>query len=220
MGASAASLVSIVSHEAGHAVAAWHGGLKIHRATTIPTPGRLGHVKHASPQPRHGASDHERAGDLAMRVNSSDRAVEVDLAWLTIVASDELVERRTLSQAEIAACCFARTALAASGRAERQPPLPNSRQRPSLRLLEARPMTDAGEEFLRLLALKDARFAGIRDEALDGILVRKRADFIRVLRATMDEIGQLSDAGPGCEARRNAQVAWLGEVLAALDPAQ
>ena len=81
-------------------------------------------------------------------------------------------------------------------------------------------MTDAGEEFLRLLALKGARFAGIRDEALDGILVRKRADFIRVLRATMDEIGQLPDAGPGCEARRNAQVAWLGEVLAALDPAQ
>ena len=131
MGASAASLVSIAFHEAGHAVAAWHRGPKIHRATTIPTPGPLGHVKEACPQRRHRASDHERAVDLAMRVNSSDRAVEAYLAWLTIVASDDLVERHALSQAEIAACCAARTALAASGHAEtatiaKQPPAPFS----------------------------------------------------------------------------------------------
>ena len=67
----------------------------------------------------HGASDDERATDLAMRVNGSEEAAEAYLNWLAIVACDEvdtfwdvvervareLFERRTLSAAEIAACC-------------------------------------------------------------------------------------------------------------------
>jgi hypothetical protein len=67
----------------------------------------------------HGASDHERATDLAMRVNGSEEAAEAYLNWLAIVARDEvdtfwdvvervareLFERRTLSAAEVAACC-------------------------------------------------------------------------------------------------------------------
>jgi hypothetical protein len=68
---------------------------------------------------RYGAHDHERAADLAMRVNGSDKAAEAHLNWLAIVARDEidaswdlvervarkLFEQRTLSAAEIAACC-------------------------------------------------------------------------------------------------------------------
>ena len=169
---SAAGLEATAFHEAGHAVAAWHAGLKIHRATIVPTPGKHGSVKHVSPlrgihldydgsdrarlraeadivvclagpaaqrrhSPRswrswHGASDHERAADLAMRFNGSDEATSAHLAWLAVVARDqvdslwdlveriarELVERRTLSGPEIAACCAARTAAEASEAAE------------------------------------------------------------------------------------------------------
>jgi hypothetical protein len=89
----------------------------------------------------HGASDHERAVDLATSLNSSDRAVSAHLAWLAILASDqvdslwdlvervarELVERHTMSGAEIAACCASQTAVTPSEPAEhangaRRPP--------------------------------------------------------------------------------------------------
>ena len=67
----------------------------------------------------HGARDHQCAADLARQVNGSDKAAEAHLNWLAIVARDEvdaswdliervareLFERRTLSAAEIAACC-------------------------------------------------------------------------------------------------------------------
>jgi hypothetical protein len=67
----------------------------------------------------YGVSDHERAADLAMAICSSEKAVSAYLKWLEIMADDEvaafwdliertareLFERRTLSAAEIAACC-------------------------------------------------------------------------------------------------------------------
>jgi hypothetical protein len=81
-------------------------------------------------------------------------------------------------------------------------------------------MTDAGQEFLRLLTLKDSRFGAIPDEALEGVLIRGKAALVQILRAAMDEIGRLPDAGPGCEARRNAEIAWLSAVLASLQPLQ
>jgi hypothetical protein len=63
----------------------------------------------------HGLHDHERAVDLALSVNPSEMAAEAHLAWLAILAcaevdtfwdlidrvARELVERRTLSGAEI-----------------------------------------------------------------------------------------------------------------------
>jgi hypothetical protein len=66
----------------------------------------------------------ECAVELARRLNGSDKAVEAHLNWLAIVARDEvdaswdlveriareLFERRTLSAAEIAACCRERPA--------------------------------------------------------------------------------------------------------------
>jgi hypothetical protein len=36
-------------HEAGHVVAAWSRGLKIHNATIVPSPEFLGRVRHANP---------------------------------------------------------------------------------------------------------------------------------------------------------------------------
>jgi hypothetical protein len=36
-------------HEAGHAVAAWRRGLKIHSVTIVPTPEFRGHIQHANP---------------------------------------------------------------------------------------------------------------------------------------------------------------------------
>jgi hypothetical protein len=83
-------------------------------------------------------------------------------------------------------------------------------------------MTDnpAAQQFFRLLASEDTRFAEVPDEALDGLLRRGRDEMVGLLRRLTDEIARLPDAGPGCEARRRAKAGWLAEVLAALEPLQ
>ena len=83
-------------------------------------------------------------------------------------------------------------------------------------------MTDnpSAQRYLRLTELEDIRFAGVEDEALDDVLRKGQDAIVSLLRSTVDEIGKLPDAGPGCEARRRAKLAWLREVLAALEPLQ
>ena len=80
-------------------------------------------------------------------------------------------------------------------------------------------MTDStGQQFVRLLASEDTRFAEISDPALDGVLRKGQDEMVRLLRTTMNEIGRLPDAGPACEAKRRAKLTWLASVLAALEP--
>jgi hypothetical protein len=147
--------LSTAFHEAGHVVAAWRHGLKVHSVTIVPTPEFRGRIWHANPlrgirldygesnrarlraevgiivclagpeaqrrfSPRswrshHGATDHEMAVDLAMRLNGSDEASSAHLKWLSIVTRDEiavlwplvekvahaLVRERTLTATEV-----------------------------------------------------------------------------------------------------------------------
>jgi hypothetical protein len=70
------------------------------------------------------------------------------------------------------------------------------------------------------MELEDIRFTGVQDAALDDLLRKGQDEMVRLLRTTMNEIGRLPDAGPGCEARRNAKISWLRSVLDALEPLQ
>ena len=81
-------------------------------------------------------------------------------------------------------------------------------------------MTHPAQQYLRLMASEDTRFVGIHDPALDDLLRKGRDEMVRLLRSTMDELGKLPDAGPGCEARRRAKLTWLSAVLASLEPLQ
>jgi hypothetical protein len=247
---SPAALEATAFHEAGHAVAAWHAGLKIHGATIVPARDRPGHVTHANPlygvhldydgpdearlraeadivvllagpaaqrrhNPRswrswHGTSDHERAVDLAMRLNGSDEATSAHLAWLAIVARDEvdtfwdLVDQ--VARELIEASHHRQTAASA---------LPCGPWRPS-------PMTDnpSAQQYLRLMASEDTRFVGIHDLALDDVLRSGQEKFVNLIRGIVDEISKLPDAGPACEARRRTKLTWLSAVLASLQPLQ
>jgi hypothetical protein len=83
-------------------------------------------------------------------------------------------------------------------------------------------MTDnpAAQQFFRLLASEDTRFAEVPDAALDGLLRKGQDEMVALLRRVTDEIGRLPDAGPACEARRRAKLTWLASVLGALEPLQ
>ena len=71
------------------------------------------------------------------------------------------------------------------------------------------------------MAVRDERFAVIQDPELEHILARMKAVLVATLREGIDEIGVLpTDGKPGLEARRRAELAWLGAVLLALDPPQ
>jgi hypothetical protein len=116
-------------HEAGHAVdydGSDRARLRAEADIIVCLAGPAAQRRHNPRSWRSWLSDHDRAADLAMSLNGSDKAVSAHLAWLAIVARNQvdsvwdlvervarkLVERRTMSGAEIAACCAARTALA------------------------------------------------------------------------------------------------------------